>query len=144
MSSVRVELGPRSYEVRVVSGEGSGAFGRFALEALDASWAGRGCRSSLVVTDGNLAGLAGKVVESLGLEGITASLDVVPAGESTKSLERASRLYDRLIEMKADRHTCVIAVGGGVVGDLAGFVAATYARGLPLLMVPDQPPGDGG
>ena len=38
--------------------------------------------------------------------------------------------------MKADRHTCVVALGGGVIGDLAGFVAATYARGLPLLMVP--------
>jgi 3-dehydroquinate synthase len=60
----------------------------------------------------------------------------LPAGEATKSLENASSLFGRLVAMKADRHTCVVAVGGGVVGDLAGFVAATYARGLPLLMVP--------
>src|SRR5262249_31744276 len=45
-------------------------------------------------------------------------------------------LYDRLAEMPADRTTLVVAVGGGVIGDLAGFVAATFARGLPLLMVP--------
>ena len=133
---MRVELGPRSYEVRVVSGEGASAFGRFAREALEASWAGRGCRSSLVVTDEHLAGLAGGYVEGLVEVGITSSLEVLPAGEATKSLENASVLYDRLVAMKADRHTCVVAVGGGVVGDLAGFVAATYARGLPLLMVP--------
>ena len=136
MSSVRVELGLRSYEVRVVSGQGVGAFGRFAREALEGCWAGRGCRSALVVTDENLAGLAGGFVEALAGVEIASSLEVLPAGEASKSLERASRLFDRLVAMKADRHTCVVAVGGGVVGDLAGFAAATYARGLPLLMVP--------
>src|SRR5205823_10876889 len=45
-------------------------------------------------------------------------------------------LYDVLVHMRADRHTCVVACGGGVVGDLAGFVSAPYARGLPLLMAP--------
>jgi 3-dehydroquinate synthase len=48
----------------------------------------------------------------------------------------AAQLYDRLIDLQADRKTVIVAVGGGVIGDLAGFVAATYARGLPLLMVP--------
>ena len=52
------------------------------------------------------------------------------------SLEQVSELYDRLIELRADRHFAIIALGGGVIGDLAGFVAATFARGLPLLMVP--------
>jgi 3-dehydroquinate synthase len=61
---------------------------------------------------------------------------VIPPGEATKSLEQASDLYDRLIELRADRHFAIVALGGGVVGDLAGFVAATFARGLPLLMVP--------
>src|SRR6202012_797655 len=50
--------------------------------------------------------------------------------------ECASRLYDELVARKADRHTAIVALGGGVIGDLAGFVAATYARGLPLLTVP--------
>ena len=60
----------------------------------------------------------------------------LPAGEITKRLEMASGLYDELAAWPADRQTLVIAVGGGVVGDLAGFVAATFNRGLPLFMVP--------
>ncbi len=120
----------------MVSGVGPSAFGSFARHSLEASWAGRRCRSGLVVTDENLSPLAGEFVEALVEVGIAASLEVVSPGESAKCLERASTLFDRLVAMKADRHTCVVAVGGGVVGDLAGFVAATYARGLPLLMVP--------
>ena len=135
-SSVRVELGSRSYEVRVLGGGGAESFGGFAREALDASWGGRGCRSALVVTDENLAEAAGPFVEALVGAEISASLAVVPPGEASKCLEIASDLFDRLVSIKADRHSCVLAVGGGVVGDLAGFVAATYARGLPLLMVP--------
>src|SRR5439155_14674630 len=53
-----------------------------------------------------------------------------------KSLASAAQLFDRLAELQADRQSLVVAVGGGVIGDLAGFVAATYNRGLPLLMVP--------
>ena len=136
MSSVRVELGPRSYEVRVVSGESPGAFARFAVEALGASWAGRGCRSGLVLTDENLAGWAEGYARALSGVGISTSSMVLPPGEATKSLDRASEVIDRLIAIRADRHTCVVGLGGGVIGDLAGFVAATYARGLPLLMVP--------
>ena len=61
---------------------------------------------------------------------------VVPAGESSKCLARAEDLYTRLAELEVDRKTWLIAVGGGVVGDLAGFVAATYLRGLTLVQVP--------
>lgn len=136
MTSVKVELGPRAYEVRVVSGAGAAAFGDFARTSLGASWAGRVCQSALVVTDAHLEGLAADHVEAMAGVGIAAGLAVVPAGESSKSLAVASGLYDRLVADRADRHTCVVALGGGVVGDLAGFVAATYARGLPLLMVP--------
>src|SRR5436309_11103939 len=56
--------------------------------------------------------------------------------EAQKALAVSARLYDRLFELHADRRTLVAAVGGGVIGDLAGFVAATFNRGLPLLMVP--------
>jgi 3-dehydroquinate synthase len=119
-----------------VSGAGGQAFGSFAREALASQWAGRGCRSALVVTDENLGEMASDYVEAMVGVDIAASLEVVPAGESSKSLDRASVLYDRLVAMQADRHTCVVAVGGGVMGDLAGFVASTYARGLPMLMVP--------
>lgn len=61
---------------------------------------------------------------------------VVPAGESSKSLAQAEQLYGELAAAGADRKTAVVAVGGGVVGDLAGFVAATYLRGLSLVQVP--------
>ena len=61
---------------------------------------------------------------------------VVPAGESSKSLQMVERLYGQLAELAVDRQTWLIAVGGGVVGDLAGFVAATYLRGLSLVQVP--------
>src|SRR5205823_9214828 len=61
---------------------------------------------------------------------------VLPPGEAQKCLVVASQLYDWFADNQADRRTLVVAVGGGVIGDLAGFVAATYARGLDLLMVP--------
>ena len=134
-TGVLVDLGPRSYEVRVVSGR-TEDLGAFARSALDASWGGRSCRRALLVTDENLAHLVEPVRAALGGAAIDVASAVLPPGEETKSLEQAAVLFDRLVAMKADRHTCVVALGGGVIGDLAGFVAATYARGLPLLMIP--------
>jgi 3-dehydroquinate synthase len=60
----------------------------------------------------------------------------VPDGEKYKSLSTANYLYDELLKRKVDRTTTLIALGGGVIGDLAGFVAATYMRGLPLVHIP--------
>jgi 3-dehydroquinate synthase len=134
---VAVELGARSYEIRVVSGR-TPEFGAFVRAALDSSWSGRACRSALIVTDEHLAslGLIPGYRDALARVGIEPSVAVLRPGEATKSLPIASRLYDELVSLKADRHTAVVAIGGGVVGDLAGFVAATYARGVPLVMVP--------
>ena len=135
MTRVHVDLGPRAYDVAI--GHGSAEdFARFARSSLDAGWAGRSSRSAFVVVDANVAGLAGPYEEALGSIGLHATRAVVPPGEGTKSLDRAGQLYGGLAAARADRHTCVVALGGGVVGDLAGFVAATYARGLPLLMIP--------
>lgn len=61
---------------------------------------------------------------------------VVPAGEASKSLAQAERLFAQLALLGVDRKTWIVAVGGGVVGDLAGFVASTYLRGIPLVQVP--------
>lgn len=61
---------------------------------------------------------------------------IVPAGEASKSLDQLSGLYDRLVAFEADRRTIVIAVGGGVVGDLAGYAAASFNRGQPFVQVP--------
>jgi 3-dehydroquinate synthase len=132
---VRVELGPRSYDVYVVSGGGAG-FGTFARSSLDATWGGRHCRKALMVTDENVSALEAPFLSALEEAGICTTVAVMPAGEHSKSIHRASDLYDELVKLRADRHTAIVALGGGVIGDLAGFVAATYARGLPLLMIP--------
>lgn len=80
---------------------------------------------AVLVTDRHLA-------ELYPLEGAL----VVPPGEQSKSLEQVAALYDQLVEAQVNRRTALVAVGGGVVGDLAGFVAATFLRGLPLIQVP--------
>jgi 3-dehydroquinate synthase len=132
-----VELGPRSYEIEVVSGLVR-EFGPFARRALERSWTGSSCRRALIVTDSNLADLSIPAPYQAALEsvGIAAETAVVPPGEPSKSLAQVERLYDQLAARGADRHTLLVALGGGVVGDLAGFVAATFTRGLPLIMVP--------
>jgi 3-dehydroquinate synthase len=136
-SGLVVELGPRSYEVKVVTGQ-TEQFGAFVRASLDRSWAGRSCRAALLVTDSNLMDLSipSGYEAALSAVGIAPHRVVLPPGERTKSLDFVSRLYDDLVSRKADRHMLIVALGGGVIGDLAGFVAATYARGLPLLMVP--------
>jgi 3-dehydroquinate synthase len=126
--TVRVNLAERGYDIRVGSGELHG-LGPFARERA------RG-NAAFVVTDENVAPHAQAVAAVLRESGFKAYTTTLPPGETQKSLAVAACLYDQLYEMQADRKTVVVAVGGGVVGDLAGFAAATFARGLPLLMVP--------
>lgn len=126
MPTIHVNLGPRSYVVAV----GGGDLGAFAQHCAAKS------RLALVISDSNVETLAEGVVAALDAAKFSTQLAAVPAGEGSKSLEQLAFLYDRLAEMNADRKTLVVAVGGGVVGDLAGFAAATYNRGLPLFMVP--------
>jgi 3-dehydroquinate synthase len=128
MASVCVNLGPRSYDIAIVNGDtGVGAFTRQCLPQ---------SKLALVVCDANTAKHGRTVEASLQAAGFRTSLAAIPAGESSKTVSEASRLYDSLYELAADRKTAVVAVGGGVVGDLAGFAAATYNRGLPLIMGP--------
>jgi 3-dehydroquinate synthase len=128
MSTVRVNLGERSYDIAIVSDDSAG-LGPFARQR------GRGSLV-FVVGDENTRPHAEKATAALAAAGFRTALDVLPSGEAQKALPVASQLYDRLADLNADRRTLVVAVGGGVVGDLAGFVAATFNRGLPLLMVP--------
>jgi 3-dehydroquinate synthase len=129
MQQVRVELRERAYEIAIVSDDLAG-LGPFTRQRC----AGK---KALVVTDEHVAYVhAGPVTDSLRREHFETLLVTLPAGESVKSLTSASRLYDVLADLHADRKTLVVALGGGVIGDLAGFVAATFNRGLPLLMVP--------
>ena len=129
METVRVNLGPRSYDIVVTPGEpgGVGAFVRHATPQ---------AASTLIVTDERVVQHAEAVAASLRAAGFRTAVTTLPAGEETKSQFWLGRVYDDLASMPADRRTPVVAVGGGVVGDLAGFAAATYNRGLPLVMVP--------
>ena len=90
-----------------------------------------------VITDSQVARLhAPTVCRSLEGAQLPFHLLEVPAGESSKSIKQAEHVWQALLAKGADRQSVVVALGGGVVGDLAGFVAATYARGLRLVQVP--------
>jgi 3-dehydroquinate synthase len=129
MQKVKVELGVNSYEIRVGSG----------IMELAGAWLkekGLGGKA-VIITDSNVGPLyAGALEQSLTGAGFKVTVIEVPAGEETKSLETAGILYNRLAAAYAERTTPILALGGGVVGDLAGFVAATYLRGVPLVQMP--------
>ncbi len=94
-------------------------------------------QSAAVIADGTTAGLFGeRVAEALEQAGWRPHLASVPPGEQSKTLETAAGLYGRLIRAEIDRASTLFALGGGVVGDLAGFVAATYMRGLSFVSLP--------
>jgi 3-dehydroquinate synthase len=126
---VYVALGDRSYEIEIGTGS-LPRLGAIAMARLRPSHA-------VIITDANVEEPhAQAAAESLVQANMTVDLLVIEAGESSKSVDVADHLWQKLLELGAERKTAVVAVGGGVIGDLAGFVAATYARGLPLLQVP--------
>jgi 3-dehydroquinate synthase len=126
MESLRVALGERSYPIHI----GAGLLDRAELY-----------RPHLV--GGSAAIVTNEVVAPLYLSRVKqALLDtriveiIVPDGEQAKSWQTLERVFDALLEARCGRDTLVIALGGGVVGDLAGFAAAVYQRGVPFLQVP--------
>ena len=92
--------------------------------------------TAVVVTDANVRRHADRLLAVLRAQGWTAEPHVLPPGEKTKTLDSVAAIADTLVALPADRGTVVFAVGGGVVGDTAGFAAAAYARGIPLVQVP--------
>jgi 3-dehydroquinate synthase len=124
-----VELGERRYSIEIESGW---------LDRAGAALVARGLTGrAFVITDANVAPLAlDRLTASLASAGLATDSLTLPPGEETKSLRHASRCYDRLVGLAADRRTLIVALGGGVIGDLAGFVAATYARGLAFVQIP--------
>ncbi len=107
-------------------------------EGLSRELAAAGVRGRVFVfADDHVYPLHGEaLVEGLRAGGREAEAYRLPAGEPTKSLEAAFRAYDWLVERRAERGDSILALGGGVVGDLSGFVAATYLRGVPLVQAP--------
>lgn len=129
MEAIRVNLGSRSYDITIQSG---------GLDAIG-EWAARFSLGDgmLLVADTNTAPLFGDAaLASLTAAGFSPTLLTVPAGEASKSLAMADRIYEQAIRAGLDRNSAIVALGGGVVGDLAGFAAATYLRGVPFLQVP--------
>lgn len=119
-----------SYDVLIGEGllDRLGSLVREALPSAD--------KQVLLVSDSNVAPLyAERVSVSLGTAGFDVHLEVLPAGEKTKSLESFSRLVRRCAALGLSRRSTVVALGGGVVGDLAGFTAASYMRGCNLVQV---------
>jgi 3-dehydroquinate synthase len=118
----------RSYDITV---------GRGLLPTVGAAVKAAGGRRAVVIADAAIAATHAAAVETgLRSAGIEATAVIVGSGEGSKSITEAGRLWDALAERAVDRRTHVVAVGGGVVGDLAGFVAATFGRGLAFWQVP--------
>ncbi|MBP2654763.1 MAG: aroB [Firmicutes bacterium] len=129
MAEVNVDLPTGAYNIHIIPGE-IGEIGRLVAGV---GLAGK----ALVVSDEIVGALYGEVVlKSLKRAGCEAELICVPPGENSKDLAVAMELYTKAVMMGLDRHSPVVALGGGVVGDLAGFVAATYMRGVPFIQIP--------
>ena len=129
MQTVTVALGERSYAIHIGQHLLDHAGDLLAEQPLT--------RKALVVTQPAIGAAYGaRVMESLRRQGFVAETFEVRDAEEAKSLAWLERVYDRLIAMRLDRRSPVIALGGGVVGDLAGFAAATYLRGVPFVQIP--------
>jgi 3-dehydroquinate synthase len=122
-------LGPRSYAIEIGPGRLQ-QVGQFISDRSRLTHA-------IVITDRNVEDPYGQeVAEQLANAGGAVDIVVVDPGEESKSVATAAQLWVKLLELGADRKSIVVAVGGGVIGDLAGFVAASFARGLPFFHVP--------
>jgi shikimate kinase/3-dehydroquinate synthase len=127
---IRLEAASGNSDIQVASG----AIARIG-ELVRRRWPK--ARRSWIVTDGNVGPLHAAVVEAgLQASGFSVSTHTVASGEGSKSLATAAELYDWLLGGGVERGDVVVALGGGVVGDLAGFVAATVLRGIGLVQVP--------
>jgi 3-dehydroquinate synthase len=125
-TSLRVELGERAYDLFF----GAGVLGQLRTRLENVRAAGR---KFAVVCDANVAAAQGTALDRLAGE---APRLILPSGEGTKCLRELGRIWDFLAAERLDRSSLLVAVGGGVIGDLAGFAAASYLRGIAFVQVP--------
>ncbi len=125
--TVRVSLGKRSYEISV----GSGVVQSIGKHLTKAS-----SKRAFIVADQNLHSARKALIESLSREGWETFEIPVQAGESLKDFQALYPLYGELLRLKANRDSVLFALGGGSVGDAAGFLASTYLRGIDWVGVP--------
>jgi 3-dehydroquinate synthase len=129
MKRLNIDLADRSYEILI---------GQGLLEKVG-EWVQALARPSslVIITHPSINSLYGeKLSKGLSQANIPTHVIEVPEGEKSKSLAQAEKIYDELLKWKCDRQTVLLALGGGVIGDLTGFIAATYMRGVPFVQVP--------
>jgi 3-dehydroquinate synthase len=130
MRILEMELGEKSYKIYI---------DQSCLGSIGGYIAGNhpACRRVAIITDDNVGGIYGKMLEdSIREQGLAAEIISVKPGEGSKSLETLKTVYGRLSEFKLTRTDMILTFGGGVVGDLGGFAAATYLRGIQYIQVP--------
>jgi len=126
---IPVGLGDRSYDILL----GSGNLQSLPIELEQINFPNK----IGIVTNDDLAGLYGnRVAEDLRDAGFDAKLIKIPEGENNKNLKTLELIYDELIKNRFDRKSGLIALGGGVIGDTAGFAAATFLRGIDFVQIP--------
>ena len=129
MQRLNIDLGERSYDI-ILGSEVLAKVGEFLSKVLQPS-------RIVLVTHPFLFQLYGdKILPGFKDQGWPLDVIEVPEGENSKTLKQAEIIYDRLLDLKCDRKSVLIAFGGGVIGDLVGFVAATFQRGIPFVQVP--------
>ena len=132
MNRIRVNLDRKtahSYEIII----GRNILDRIGLIMARGNWAKR----YFILTDTNVAALHGqKVHDTLAVMGLDPEMIEIPSGEAAKSIQTCLEVVEKLIQAGADRTSALIALGGGVVGDITGFIASTYMRGIPYIQIP--------
>ena len=129
MKTLRVNIPNREYDIKIEKGLLEKA-GELLLEVTKPS-------KVAIISDTTVAPIyAETLTQSLKKSGFTPFLVTVPSGESSKSLDRLEYLYTELLKEKMTRSDIIVALGGGVVGDLTGFCAATLLRGIPFVQIP--------
>jgi 3-dehydroquinate synthase len=126
MALVNVNLGERSYAIHIEKG---------ALNSFEALLSDALTQNVVIVTNESVAPLYIDKLKSV-LTGRNVTEIIIPDGESYKTLAQYEQVMTKLLSMHAARDTTILALGGGVVGDLSGFVAATYQRGIPFIQIP--------
>jgi 3-dehydroquinate synthase len=129
MQTLTVNLGERSYPIHV---------GANILDRVGASLQQVGLRGKVaVVSNPTVAQLyLDSIHDALSASGFEVEVILLPDGEEHKNLKSLVMIYDGLVKARLERKSCILALGGGVIGDLAGFAAATYLRGVPYVQLP--------
>lgn len=129
LRTVTVDVKPRAYPIYIEPGALASLGARLRDDVPS--------RRVAIITDGHVGPIYGEpALQSLREAGFEPTLITVPAGESSKSLDRIAGIYDAVADARLDRTSTIVALGGGMIGDLTGFVAATWMRGVHFVQCP--------